>query len=38
MAQGYESLVKKGATEPTVRVPLAVIEQMDWRAIAAMLK
>lgn len=34
----YESRVKKDATEPTVRVSLAVIEQMDWRAIAAMLK
>ena len=36
---GYvESEFKKGDTVPTVRVPMAVLEQMDWRAVAAMLK
>jgi len=33
-----ESEFKKGDTVPTVRVPMAVLEQMDWRAVAAMLK
>jgi len=38
-AAGYlESEFKKGNTVPTVRVPLAVLEQMNWRAVAAMLK
>jgi len=38
-AAGYlESEFKKGSTVPTVRVPLAVLEQMDWRAVAAMLR
>jgi hypothetical protein len=32
------SNARKGGTAPTVRVPLAVLEQMDWRAVAAMLK
>jgi len=38
-AAGYvESEFKKGDTVPTVRVPMAVLEQMDWRAVAAMMK
>jgi len=36
---GYvESEFRKGGTSPTVQVPMAVLEQMDWRAVAAMLK
>jgi len=36
---GYvESEFRKGDTVPTVRVPMAVLEQMDWRAVAAMMK
>ena len=36
---GYvESEFKKGGTTPTVKVPMAVLEQMDWRAVAAMMK
>jgi len=36
---GYvESEFKKGGTTPTVKVPMAVLEQMDWRAVATMMK
>jgi len=34
----YDSLRAKGAADVGIRVPLAVIGQMDWRAVAAMLK